>query len=153
MNPLVLSVDLLAAAKRPESLSSIDQSEIDRRVRDYHRFLELARRHRGPLPATKEIDEIWHLHMQHPRAYHRDCMVLFGEILDHDGGFGADEAELPVLVEAFEQTRVLWRDAFGEDYGAGSMTKCTRNCVSRCWHECSSKPASASHTDARCTDG
>ena len=31
---------------------------------------------------------IWHLHMQAPVAYHRDCMTYIGHIVDHDGGHG-----------------------------------------------------------------
>jgi hypothetical protein len=98
-----------------------------------------------PQAPTKDIDEMWHLHMLSPKAYHRDCMRLFGDILDHDGGFGKGEGEGPQLQSCFEQTARMWQEMYGEAYitcPAQEATKCWHDCVGRCWHACSSKVAS-----------
>jgi hypothetical protein len=76
-----------------------------------------------------------------PRAYYEDCQRLFGGILDHDGGFGQEPSELPILKATFEQTAALWEAEYGEPYFAcGESTdateKCWHDCQSRCWHAC-----------------
>lgn len=91
-----------------------------------------------PLAPTKRIDRMWHLHMLHPRAYVADCMKLYGEILDHDGGFGSTPEEEPVLREVFATTATLWQEKFGAPY-VGTVVACKRNCVSRCQRRCSSR--------------
>src|SRR6478672_10739802 len=91
-----------------------------------------------PLTPTRDIDQIWHLHMLHPRAYHQDCEAILGEVLDHDGGFGAGDEE-PELLRLFEETAGLWEAKFGEPYvgePGADIVKCTRNCVSRCTRKC-----------------
>ena len=142
MRTTILSIDLVEAALRSESLRDRTRDELERAAHDYERFLELASHAPGPLAPTLAIDEMWHLHMLHPVAYHRDCTRLFGKILDHDGGFGLDPAELPALGQAFERTASLWQQRFGEPYGGDSspdLRACWHNCQSRCWHACSSK--------------
>ena len=77
------------------------------------------------------------------RAGDRDAVAaeLLGFVLDHDGGFGATPDELPLLRAAFATTARMWLEEYGLPYvGPGSgMTKCTRNCQSRCWHACKTK--------------
>ena len=95
------------------------------------------------LKPTEEIDLFWHLHMLSPVAYVRDCQRLFGFVLDHDGGFGKEPAELPVLKEVFLQTAERWVAAFGVPYrddgldAQASVTSCWHDCSGRCWHACS----------------
>jgi len=36
------------------------------------------------LVPTKEIDEVWHLHMESPVSYYNDCLSFCGKIIDHD---------------------------------------------------------------------
>ena len=109
----------------------------------------LAAKHPGrPLAPTRDIDEMWHLHMLRPRAYYQDCIRLFGKVLDHDGGFGKGEGELPALMSAFDQTAALWLSEYDEPYlvadaecnsrHSDSAEKCWHNCGSRCWHACKS---------------
>lgn len=102
----VISVDLLSAAKRSSSFpKDWSESRMQTELARYERFLLLAKEFPGqPLAPTREIDEFWHLHMLSPMAYHTDCMQLFGEVLDHDGGFGLDPSELPELQRTFEAT-------------------------------------------------
>ena len=140
----VISVDLLRAADRSDSFP--DDWSVERTYRaltDYERFLRLAAKHPDePLAPTRDIDEMWHLHMLHPVAYAGDCKRLLGYVLDHDGGFGKGDGELPVLQKVFERTRRLWEAEFGVTYGPATgdaMTKCWHDCQSRCWHACKSK--------------
>lgn len=137
----IVSVDLVAAAQRSEELSSIPRPELERDALDYERFLLLVREHPDQCVApTKAIDRMWHLHMCHPRAYAADCVALFGEILDHDGGFGSTPEEEPILKATFKATARLWEAAYGVPY-VGAPTACTRNCVSRCQRRCKSREA------------
>jgi len=147
----IVSVDLVHAAKRSEETPKHYTDDILRRAKErYRRFLALCIKHPDkPIAPSKDIDMMWHLHMLSPRAYHNDCQQMFGDILDHDGGFGADPAELPVLEQIFAETAALYREEFGEEYvdkafgkdasAADTMTRCTRNCVNRCQRACKTK--------------
>lgn len=141
MSDITLSVDLVAASRRSEALSAIPIDLIQQHVADYLRFLTIVLRHGGPVAPTREIDQIWHLHMLHPVAYQEDCMRLFGRILDHDGGFGSIPEERPLLGRVFERTAALWEAEFDEPYVKGqdgSMEKCWHDCAGRCHHACKS---------------
>jgi hypothetical protein len=141
MNQSIISVDLVASALRSEDLGTIPREVLARDAADYERFLILAQRYPSePLAPTRAIDRMWHLHMLHPRQYAADCDQLFGDLLDHDGGFGATPEEAPLLATAFAKTRALWKHEFGTEYigDASDIVACTRNCVSRCQRRCSS---------------
>lgn len=144
------SVDLVRAASRSESVpKSWTTDKVRKAISDYEKFLMLAAKYpETPLAPTRDIDAIWHLHMLHPVAYANDCQRLLGHILDHDGGFGQTPEELPVLKEVFAKTSSLWEQEFGEPYlGVGDgMTKCVRDCQSRCWHACKSVQGDGSET-------
>jgi hypothetical protein len=140
----VISVDLGEAARRSDSFPvGWSDEKLQAAIGRYERFLRLAAKHPdAPLAPTREIDEIWHLHMLQPVAYARDCHRLMGHLLDHDGGFGKAPEELPVLRATFESTAKLWREEYGESYepelAADGVTKCWHDCQSRCWHACKS---------------
>jgi hypothetical protein len=136
-----LSVDLVRAARRSEDLSrEHDLCELADALDRYVKWLRLiARNPDVPIAPSRDIDMMWHLHMLHPRAYAADCDRILGFLLDHNGGFGAELDEMPVLQRVFDATAALWESEYGEPYigGAGNgMTKCTRNCVSRCQRAC-----------------
>jgi hypothetical protein len=141
----VISIDLFDAARRSDDFPK-DWSEdhIRAAIDRYERFLSLVARHPGvALAPTREIDAVWHLHMLRPRAYYDDCQRLFGYLLDHDGGFGKEPEELPVLQRTFMRTAKLWEEAYGEQYvpaaEGDALEKCWHNCQSRCWHACKSQ--------------
>lgn len=114
----IVSIDLVSAAKRsPDIPDGLSDQRLKTAADRYEKFLLLAARYRNAdLIPTKEIDMMWHLHMLHPRAYHKDCMNLFGDILDHDGGFGSDPSEANEHLSTLHATRELWKKEFGEDY-------------------------------------
>lgn len=139
----VFSIDLHRAARRSESETSEWVAEkLDESVERYRKFFALARSGERIAP-TRDIDMIWHLHMQAPVAYYNDCMSYLGRILDHDGGFGQTPEEVVVLADVFAETSRRWEEVFGEPYvaGAGGETNCWHDCVDRCWHACSSLSA------------
>ena len=136
----VFSMDLHEAARRSESEASEWIPErLDEAVLRYRKFFHLASLGPGVAP-TREIDIIWHLHMQAPVAYHRDCMRYLGRILDHDGGFGKTPDEAVVLARTFEKTAERWQEVFSEPYIAvrEGGTNCWHDCQDRCWHACKS---------------
>jgi len=141
----VISVDLfdayLRSDNKPDEWSDLDaQRAIDR----YQKFFQLAARYKDrPHAPTRDIDVIWHLHMLSPRAYYRDCINQFGEIFDHDGGFGKGNGELEQLKSVFNSTAQLWQETYGEPYVEAErsdqeVTKCWHDCQGRCWHACAS---------------
>ena len=137
----IISIDLVRAAFRSEDLRDRSPDALERAARDYERFLLLTKRHGGPVAPTRAIDEMWHLHMLHPVAYHRDCQALFGRILDHDGGFGSVPEERPTLGRVFDRTMRLWEEMFGAPYVSATgneVESCWHDCSGRCWHACSS---------------
>jgi len=143
-NPI--SADLLRAWDRSEHKpADWTLADASRALRRYERFLHLVAAHPGmPQAPTRDIDEMWHLHMLSPAAYQRDCLRLFGCVLDHDGGFGKGEGEAAQLQAVFDQTAHMWQQMYGEPYvstPAEASTKCWHDCVGRCWHACSTKPA------------
>ena len=139
---LMISIDLFATARRSDGeVSTWSNERLNRAVLNYERFLLLvADNPRRPVAPTRDIDEMWHLHMLSPVAYHRDCMARFGELLDHDGGFGKGEGEMEELGRVFEDTADRWWRRFGEPYVSSSddVTKCWHDCKGRCWHACQS---------------
>jgi hypothetical protein len=149
----VISVDLLEAARRSDSFpAEWPADKVQRALDRYDRFLRLIAKNPGMAMApTRDIDEMWHLHMLSPRAYYEDCTRLFGYILDHDGGFGKEAAEVPALRATFERTSALWEAEYGEPYllqepefnsrHGGDLEKCWHDCQGRCWHDCKSSVA------------
>lgn len=145
---MTFSTDLHEAAKRSDGVTGTwTESEIENAIQRYSKFLALIAEKPGRAVApTKEIDEIWHLHMLSPRAYANDCHRLFGDLLDHNGGFGKGEGELPELIRVFEDTAARWEAKFDEPYVRFSqqeeIKKCWHDCQGRCWHACSNGVAS-----------
>lgn len=68
------------------------------------------------LVPTETIDEYWHQHILDTRKYQEDCNQLFGGMLHHDPYFGIkDEADKQMNLQAFENTKKLWQEIFGEN--------------------------------------
>ena len=143
----VVTVDLRDRAKRSESFpENWTDGMLDDAIQRYEKFLLLAAKHpKESIAPTKDIDEIWHLHMLSPVAYHRDCITLMGKILDHDGGFGAVPEEMSQLEDTFMNTAKLWENEYGNSYVGNpdtqlddDMKKCWHNCQNRCHNACKS---------------
>ena len=133
-----ISIEVLQAARRSDSsLRSLDAATLDRSELRYRKFLALVAKYPNEsLAPAKDIDDVWHLHMLHPRAYVDDCMRIFGSVLDHDGGFGNGSAEeFAELESVFARTSSLWAAEFDEIYAeqpAEGVVKCIRACRVAC---------------------
>jgi hypothetical protein len=113
-----LSFDYLKGARLSRGvLATLSDDDVRSLAERYRRFLALKAKYpRQAIAPTEIIDEMWHLHMLHPRAYHRDCMEAFGFILDHNPGFGAGEDEVEALASTFARTAERYEREFGESY-------------------------------------
>jgi hypothetical protein len=118
-----LSFDYLAAARASRGiLAGLSEVELRALAERYQRFLALKALYPDhPIAPTEIIDEMWHLHMLHPRAYHRDCVAFFGYLLDHSPGYGAEEATRPALERTFRRTAELWERTYGEAYSVAGQ--------------------------------
>lgn len=103
-----------------------ESMDVDRALLDYQRFLTLRLLHPDQtLVPTGMIDEFWHQHILDTRAYAEDCMSVFGGFMDHDPDWGAgSEEEAEKNAEAFDVTRRLYSERFGEDM-AGVPHRCS----------------------------
>lgn len=86
----------------------------------YKKWLILKWKHENELiPPPQDIDVFWHGHILESQAYFRDTAVVFGKYLHHYPYFGirgkADEEQLH---RAFENTKRLYREEYGEDVTA-----------------------------------
>ena len=113
-----LSFDYVKGARLSRGvLATLSDDDVRTLADRYRRFLALKAKYpREAIAPTEIIDEMWHLHMLHPRAYHRDCMPAFGFILDHNPGFGAEEDEVDALASTFARTAERYEREFGESY-------------------------------------
>jgi hypothetical protein len=115
--------DLKAKLAQPEhgeepwSAAKADQVEIL-----YKQLLKLKRKHQEiPVPPPHDVDRFWHAHILDTVAYHRDCDVIFGHYLHHWPyfGMGGDNGDEKELIDAFENTRRLYREEFDVDIAGG----------------------------------
>ncbi len=113
LRPSVRALDLerivLKLAKEPGwSMARAHQAELD-----YRRFLNLRVLYpKTSLVPTRDIDEMWHLHILDTRAYAGDCARIFGEFLHHAPAFGG-EARVQLEI-GFASTQGLWLNVYGE---------------------------------------
>ncbi len=110
---------------------------------EYKRFLTLCMRY--PYPAysivpNTIIDTMWHYHVLDTRAYVRDSQTVFGGYFHHYPYFGLrGDEDARNLRSAFETTKELYEQTFGESMTRDRAGDCWHDCESRCWHECQSK--------------
>lgn len=136
-----ISFDVVSAARRSEGpLSGLDEQSIRKAELRYRKFLRLAAKYPDVVLApARDIDEVWHLHMLHPRAYVEDCNRIFGEILDHDGGFGKDsDQQYEELLAVFDRTARLWSSEYSEPYVTDLKSEVVK-CIVACRKACSAK--------------
>jgi hypothetical protein len=120
MNQMQVNVDIQKAASTAQGfLEQLSPQEIEYASQRYRKFLQLPKIFPTEVFApTKDIDEIWHLHMLSPKAYQADCQNNFGGTLDHIGGFGkgSDKAEFKQWLVHLENTKQRWFEVYNEAY-------------------------------------
>lgn len=104
---------------------------------EYKRFLILV--HKYPeksIVPTVTMDVIWHYHILDTRKYAEDSKSIFGYFLHHFPYFGLrGEEDQKNLVKAFEVTKKLYKENFGEEVESeyshceGSGGNCYSNCT------------------------
>jgi hypothetical protein len=89
----------------------------DRVEEKYKQWIFLKRKYENELvPPNREIDVFWHAHILDTHAYFRDTAAVFGKYLHHYPYFGMrGKADHEKLVSAFENTKRLFREEYGED--------------------------------------
>tara|TARA_Y100000310_G_scaffold180557_1_gene180466 strand:+ start:1056 stop:1457 length:402 start_codon:yes stop_codon:yes gene_type:complete len=86
---------------------------------------------------TKEIDDVWHLHMLDPVSYYDSCMTYHGKLIGHNPALESSEEEQSKLHSLFLATAKIWEEAYGEEY-SGAAADCDgpdHSCL-----ECSTGP-------------
>ena len=81
-------------------------------IREYRRFLYLARVSDRQATPSEVIDEVWHEHMGDSRDYLAMCKAVFGEILHHEPCSGSEE--MPRYADQYAMTRALYSEEFGD---------------------------------------
>lgn len=147
----VLSIDLIEVAKRSDgTLSTLDHVELEKVLERYQKFLYLAQKYPNePLSPTFDIDEMWHLHMLHPRQYYDDCMVLFGQIMGHETSGTTKE-----LTNYSNLTENIWKKEFNEEYRTDITAKlqnkgdtCYKKSPETCYKDLSSDKSETCYKD------
>lgn len=143
IDPLIASIDLeMVKMKLMDTEEGLGWSEeqCDDAEIEYKRFLHLNNKYPSStiVPHTL-MDLMWHQHILDTRAYHKDCLSVFGEYFHHFPYFGIrSEADKANLESAFSKTQEVYLSEFGEEMISDDSGKCKRNCVSRCTRRCSS---------------
>lgn len=114
------------------------KEQCDIAEKEYKRFLHLVHTHQNAVP-TKAMDIFWHQHILDTRAYMQDSKLIFGEYLHHFPYFGMfGEEDNNNLINAFEQTKIRYKDAFGEELdrnnGLSSEYNKCHTCNGKCSH-------------------
>lgn len=112
------------------------RDESDRAEILYKRFLYLSVVSRKTIVPTKTIDRFWHQHILDTRKYATDCEQVFGFFLDHFPYFGMrGEEDAANLKRCFEETKLAYKEEFGEDYDEGA-TNAARCDAGKCGPSC-----------------
>ena len=92
---------------------------------EYIKFLALKRVYPAlEIVPHKQIDIFWHFHILDTEKYAKDCDRIFGYFLHHYPFFGMNgDQDAQNLIDAFEETKVLYRYHFHDEY-LGESPKC-----------------------------
>jgi hypothetical protein len=101
---------------------------------DYKRFLALKRNYpEKDIVPHGDVDKFWHQHILDTAKYQEDCQNLFGYFVHHFPYFGMNGIEdAQNLVDAFEETKQIYKKHFGHDY-IGFAKRCKApKCRTQC---------------------
>jgi len=92
----------------------------DKAEAKYKKWLFLKLKYENVLiPPPKDIDTFWHGHILDTQAYMRDTAAIFGQYVHHYPYFGMrGKADHQKLLDAFENTKRIYREEYGEDVTA-----------------------------------
>lgn len=101
--------------------------KIDHVADMYKNFLYLSATQDEPVVPTRDIDELWHVHILDTEKYAADCDRIFGRFIHHFPYFGIRSTEdRHTRKAAFKRTGELYEKAFGKKYSKndGEMGSC-----------------------------
>ncbi len=100
---------------------------VDNIEKEYRQFLYLAvmNPEEVVVPWTQVLDDFWHEHILDTAKYEKDCQTLFGKMFHHN-------PHLPIgslsQVKAFNKTKEMYKEAFGEKAKAKSTSSVEPGC-------------------------
>jgi len=102
---------------REEGGEAWSAQDVDKVEVKYKKWLFLKRKYPNELiPPPRDIDTFWHGHILDTLTYQRDSLALFGKYLNHYPYFGMrGKADHEKLMEAFENTKRLYQEEYGDD--------------------------------------
>jgi hypothetical protein len=118
----------------PEEGKGYSEQELDLREGEYRKFLALhmAFPEMTVVPCQM-VDEFWHQHILDTMAYRIDCERIFGRFLEHFPYFGLRGLQdAQDLSDAYEDTLVAYRKAFGEPPDGTWVSGDARTCRTKC---------------------
>lgn len=144
IHPSIAAIDLsMVKMKMKDAAEGVGWSvqQCESAEVEYKRFLHLNLIHpKASIVPNKIMDTMWHYHILDTRAYHKDSEKVFGGYFHHYPYFGMrGENDKKNLMNAFEQTKMLYEMAFGEPLVREEHSDCWHDCESRCWHACSNE--------------
>lgn len=102
-------VETMCSASYP--LPKWTLSDAEHCCRLYKNFILLQRIYKTePLVPTREIDEFWHNHILHTKAYITDCMHIFGYYLHHEPASPRDNPT--DLIHQYQKTKDYYFQEF-----------------------------------------
>ena len=83
-------------------------------ILEYKRFVYLAVRAPHPVTPSRDVDQVWHLHLTHSRSYWQEmCGEILGRPLHHEPTAGGESEDRKYL-EQYKRTLASYERAFGE---------------------------------------
>ncbi len=120
--------------QEPEEGKGWDKETCDQVEMQYREFLALRKVYpEKDIVPNHTIDNFWHQHILDTKKYANDCRLIFSYFLHHFPYFGMNgKVDADNLVDAFEETKMLYRYHFGYDY-LGKAKRCKApKCRTQC---------------------
>lgn len=135
IEPLIANIDLEMVKIKlqdAEEGPGLTEEQCNEAEEEYKRFLQLNKKFPElPIVPHRAMDLMWHQHILDTRAYHKDCETIFGTYFHHFPYFGIrSEEDKKDLVDAFEETQLLYEKEFGEKMIKLNFSWCTSKCNS-----------------------
>lgn len=90
-------------------------SDFEGMVKDYEKFLRLFRYNNEILVPSKNIDLVWHLHLDDHHGYIKDVLKICGRFIDHN-----DVLKPEILSDGLKQTEQIWQNEYHQPMIAAS---------------------------------
>lgn len=102
-----------------KKLPELDRSELDMRIEETLKFLNIATYCRGNIPVTQQIDEVWHLWILETCEYERLCGLLQGrEFIHHSStAYITCRGDAPPTPEEELEEKVVALATYVKNYG------------------------------------